>query len=138
MCGIVGYIGEQEASVILLAGLRELEYRGYDSAGIAVLEAGGLRGFKAVGKLNNLAAKLADYRPSGPPVTAIGHTRWTNNGKAADAYTHLHGVTHSQVGHNGVIENYVSLRKQKSVAGSQGSRYVQTGVERDIGEPRHQ
>jgi glucosamine--fructose-6-phosphate aminotransferase (isomerizing) len=65
MCGIVGYIGNQESSSILLAGLRELEYRGYDSAGIALLEAGGaFRCFKAVGKLENLVAKVGDYRSS--------------------------------------------------------------------------
>jgi glucosamine--fructose-6-phosphate aminotransferase (isomerizing) len=65
MCGIVGYIGTQEATSLLFAGLKELEYRGYDSAGIAVLEAGGsFRRFKAVGKLENLVAKVGDYRSS--------------------------------------------------------------------------
>lgn len=113
MCGIVGYIGEREASQILLSGLRELEYRGYDSAGIAILENGGFSRFKAVGKLDNLAARLGDYRSSGA-VTAIGHTRWATHGKPTEANAHPHGLTHSQVVHNGIIENYVSLKASVS------------------------
>ncbi|WP_200286441.1 class II glutamine amidotransferase [Rhabdochromatium marinum] len=110
MCGIVGYIGTQLAVARLLHGLRELEYRGYDSAGLAVLAPEGLRCFKAVGKLNNLATKLGDYESSGP-VTAIGHIRWATHGKPTEANAHPHGLTHSQVVHNGIIENYVALRE---------------------------
>lgn len=113
MCGIVGYVGNAEASALLLAGLRELEYRGYDSAGIAVREAGGLRTFKAVGKLDNLAAKVGHYQSTGP-VAAIGHTRWATHGKPTEANAHPHGLTHSQVVHNGIIENYVPLRQSVS------------------------
>ena len=113
MCGIVGYIGNREASQILLSGLRELEYRGYDSAGIAVLESGGVRRFKAVGKLDNLLARVGDYRSSGA-VTAIGHTRWATHGKPTENNAHPHGLTHSQVVHNGIIENYVSLKASVS------------------------
>jgi glucosamine--fructose-6-phosphate aminotransferase (isomerizing) len=110
MCGIVGYIGTQEATSLLFAGLKELEYRGYDSAGIAVLEAGGsFRRFKAVGKLENLVAKVGDYRSSGA-VTAIGHTRWATHGKPTENNAHPHGLTHSQVVHNGIIENYLELK----------------------------
>jgi glucosamine--fructose-6-phosphate aminotransferase (isomerizing) len=110
MCGIVGYIGNQESSCILLAGLRELEYRGYDSAGIAVLEAGGpFRCFKAVGKLDNLATRMGDYRSNGD-VTAIGHTRWATHGKPTENNAHPHGLTHSKVVHNGIIENYLELK----------------------------
>jgi glucosamine--fructose-6-phosphate aminotransferase (isomerizing) len=110
MCGIVGYIGNQESSCILLAGLRELEYRGYDSAGIAILEASGsFRCFKAVGKLENLAAKMGDYRSNGD-VTAIGHTRWATHGKPTENNAHPHGLTHSKVVHNGIIENYLELK----------------------------
>jgi glutamine---fructose-6-phosphate transaminase (isomerizing) len=109
MCGIVGYIGTQEATSILVAGLRELEYRGYDSAGIALLEASGLRVFKAVGKLDNLASKVGGYRSSGA-VAAIGHTRWATHGKPTEANAHPHGLSHSQVVHNGIIENYQHLK----------------------------
>ncbi|WPL15263.1 Glutamine--fructose-6-phosphate aminotransferase [isomerizing] [Thiorhodovibrio winogradskyi] len=110
MCCIVGYIGTQPAVARLLHGLRELEYRGYDSAGVAVLQPEGLRCFKAVGKLDNLAAKLGDFESSGP-VTAIGHTRWATHVKPTEANAHPHGLTHSQVVHNGIIENYVALRE---------------------------
>ena len=113
MCGIVGYIGNEEASSLLLTGLRELEYRGYDSAGIAVLEKNGIRRFKAVGKIDNLAAKIGDYLSSGT-VTAIGHTRWATHGKPTELNAHPHGLTHSQVVHNGIIENYVKLRSSMS------------------------
>lgn len=109
MCGIVGYIGSEEASSILLAGLRELEYRGYDSAGIAVLESTGIQCFKAVGKLDNLANKLGNYQSKGD-VTAIGHTRWATHGKPTEKNAHPHGFGQSQVVHNGIIENYVELR----------------------------
>lgn len=109
MCGIVGYIGITEAMQPLLAGLRELEYRGYDSAGIAVLQHDSLQTFKAVGKLENLTAKVGSFRSSGP-VAAIGHTRWATHGKPTEANAHPHGLTHSQVVHNGIIENYVALR----------------------------
>jgi len=109
MCGIVGYIGSDEASGILLAGLRELEYRGYDSAGIAVLETAGIQSFKAVGKLDNLEHKLGEYQSRGE-VTAIGHTRWATHGKPTEQNAHPHGLTHSQVVHNGIIENYMHLR----------------------------
>ena len=110
MCGIVGYIGNNEATSILLEGLRELEYRGYDSAGIALLEDGRITRFKAVGKLDNLINRVADYRTAGPSA-AIGHTRWATHGKPTEANAHPHGLTHSQVVHNGIIENHVELRQ---------------------------
>ena len=109
MCGIVGYIGTQEATSILLTGLKELEYRGYDSAGIALQDIQGLRCFKAVGKLANLVAKVGDFRTQGA-VTAIGHTRWATHGKPTEANAHPHGVLHSRVVHNGIIENHAALR----------------------------
>lgn len=109
MCGIVGYLGEDDAVQRLLSGLRELEYRGYDSAGMAILESHGLQTFKAAGKLDHLVARLGDYRSQGP-VAAIGHTRWATHGKPTEANAHPHGLTHSQVVHNGIIENYLHLR----------------------------
>ena len=111
MCGIVGYIGTQEATSILLTGLKELEYRGYDSAGIAVLGVQGLSSFKAVGKLANLVAKVGEFRTQGA-VTAIGHTRWATHGKPTEANAHPHGVMHSRVVHNGIIENHAVLRAE--------------------------
>ncbi|NDY95295.1 glutamine--fructose-6-phosphate transaminase (isomerizing) [Wenzhouxiangella sp. C33] len=111
MCGIVGYIGQQEATAILLEGLRELEYRGYDSAGIALLEGSGLRRFRAVGKLDHLVDRVGDYTTSGA-VAGIGHTRWATHGKPTEANAHPHGLTHSQVVHNGIIENHLTLRDQ--------------------------
>ena len=109
MCGIVGYLGQQEAVSILMTGLRELEYRGYDSAGIAILQSDGFHSFKAVGKLDQLAAKLGDFHSQGA-VAGIGHTRWATHGKPTEANAHPHGLTHSQVVHNGIIENYVDLK----------------------------
>lgn len=113
MCGIVGYIGNQEETSILLACLRELEYRGYDSAGIALLESNGLKAFKAVGKLDNLAAKVIGYRSAGA-VAAIGHIRWATHGKLPEANAHPHELIHSQVVHNGIIENYQHLESTLS------------------------
>lgn len=115
MCGIVGYVGQSEVSRILLSGLRELEYRGYDSAGIAILQEDGLHRFKAVGKLDNLEAAVGSYRSTGA-VTGIGHTRWATHGKPSEANAHPHGLVHSQVVHNGIIENYVNLRATVSTS----------------------
>lgn len=109
MCGIVGYIGPNEASSIVLNGLSELEYRGYDSAGLAVLEETGFQRFRAVGKLVNLREKVGRYKSSGL-ATAIGHTRWATHGKPTEANAHPHALSHSQVVHNGIIENYKELR----------------------------
>lgn len=109
MCGIVGYIGENEATSIILKGLRELEYRGYDSAGMTLLQDSGLERFRAVGKLDNLLEKLKERRSEGL-VSAIGHTRWATHGKPNEANAHPHALTHSQVVHNGIIENYLELR----------------------------
>ena len=109
MCGIVGYIGAREATSLLLTGLKELEYRGYDSAGIALLGEDGLRGFRAVGKLANLVSKVGDYHSQGA-VAAIGHTRWATHGKPSEENAHPHGLRHSRVVHNGIIENHAALR----------------------------
>ncbi|QEP42565.1 glutamine--fructose-6-phosphate transaminase (isomerizing) [Ectothiorhodospiraceae bacterium BW-2] len=113
MCGIVGYIGTEEATTLLLSGLRELEYRGYDSAGMALNETDGMRNFRAVGKLDNLLQKVGDYRTQGA-VAAIGHTRWATHGKPTEMNAHPHRLTHSAVVHNGIIENYTQLRQQVS------------------------
>ena len=109
MCGIVGYLGKHDTKEILLDGLRELEYRGYDSAGIAVLQADKFSYFKAVGKLGNLETKTADFLTSGFAV-GIGHTRWATHGKPTEINAHPHLGESSYVVHNGIIENYQELK----------------------------
>lgn len=116
MCGIVGYIGLKEKKEILLDGLKELEYRGYDSAGIAVIEDKKLSNFKAVGKLENLALKTKNYLSSGFGV-AIGHTRWATHGKPTELNAHPHLGEKSFVVHNGIIENYQELKRKLQGAG---------------------
>ena len=111
MCGIVGYLGEKNIKQILLDGLKELEYRGYDSAGIAVLEDGNFSNFKAVGKLINLEAKTKDFTTNGFAV-GIGHTRWATHGKPTELNAHPHLGESSYVVHNGIIENYAILKKE--------------------------
>ncbi len=111
MCGIVGYIGEQEKKQIILEGLKELEYRGYDSAGIAVLKDDDITYFKAVGKLKNLEEKTKEFSSKGFGL-AIGHTRWATHGKPNEINAHPHFGEYSFVIHNGIIENYQELKKE--------------------------
>ena len=111
MCGIVGYIGRKEKKEILLDGLQELEYRGYDSAGIAVIEGEKLNNFKAVGKLENLRNKTNTFESEGFGVS-IGHTRWATHGKPTELNAHPHLGAYSYVVHNGIIENYQELKKE--------------------------
>lgn len=109
MCGIVGYIGKDEKKGLILSGLKELEYRGYDSAGLAVMKNEELSFFKAVGKLENLANKCESFTSSGFGV-AIGHTRWATHGKPTEINAHPHLGQYSCVIHNGIIENYKELK----------------------------
>ena len=118
MCGIVGYIGYKEKKEILLDGLQELEYRGYDSAGIAIIENRQLKNFKAVGKLQNLREKTKDYISEGFGV-AIGHTRWATHGKPTELNAHPHLGEYSFVVHNGIIENYQTLKEELQADGIQ-------------------
>ena len=112
MCGIVGYIGAKDSVPIILDALGRLEYRGYDSAGIAVIDSGGaLTGSKAEGKLSRLAERLTNgERISG--VVGVGHTRWATHGRPSDANAHPHMDCGEKIAvvHNGIIENYASLR----------------------------
>jgi len=111
MCGIVGYIGPKEKKEILLDGLQELEYRGYDSAGIAVIEGEKLSNFKAIGKLANLREKTKSYESKGFGIS-IGHTRWATHGKPTELNAHPHLGAYSYVVHNGIIENYQELKEE--------------------------
>ncbi|MFC3803652.1 glutamine--fructose-6-phosphate transaminase (isomerizing) [Cohnella sp. GCM10012308] len=117
MCGIVGYIGFRESQPILIEGLKKLEYRGYDSAGIAVHTERGLEVTKAVGRLVNLENRL-----TGDPLCGtigIGHTRWATHGKPSDANSHPHtdNSLKFSVVHNGIIENYLELKEELMLAG---------------------
>ncbi len=116
MCGIVGYVGTQECAPILVEGLRRLEYRGYDSAGLA-LHTGpkGIEIVRAVGKLGNLEAALKKNPLAG--TTGIGHTRWATHGRPSEANAHPHVAGKVAVVHNGIIENHVALRRQLEAKG---------------------
>jgi len=111
MCGIVGYVGKKNSKEILLGGLKELEYRGYDSAGIAVLQDGKFDSFKATGKLVNLEEKTKDFITDKFSI-GIGHTRWATHGKPTELNAHPHIGSESYVVHNGIIENYAELKKE--------------------------
>lgn len=116
MCGIVGYIGKKNTKEILLEGLKELEYRGYDSAGIAVLQENDFQNFKAVGKLVNLEEKTKDFHTEGFAL-GIGHTRWATHGKPTELNAHPHLGKSSYVVHNGIIENYAQLKAELVASG---------------------
>lgn len=110
MCGIIGYIGKKEATDVLIDGLKRLEYRGYDSAGIAVLNGSGIEVERVEGKLGRLEEKLKQHKPHGH--IGIGHTRWATHGVPAERNAHPHRVGDVVVVHNGIIENYAELRKE--------------------------
>jgi glucosamine--fructose-6-phosphate aminotransferase (isomerizing) len=110
MCGIVGYLGKKNSKEILLSGLKELEYRGYDSAGIAVFQDGKFNSYKAVGKLVNLEEKTKNFITDKFSI-GIGHTRWATHGKPTELNAHPHIGESSYVVHNGIIENYAELKK---------------------------
>ena len=110
MCGIMGYVGSQTAAPILLQGLRRLEYRGYDSAGIATLRNGSIDRRRAEGKLENLVATLEDAPLTG--TIGIGHTRWATHGRPTLTNAHPHANDRVAVVHNGIIENFRELREE--------------------------
>src|SRR4051794_34042987 len=118
MCGIVGYVGPQDSLDVVLEGLRRLEYRGYDSAGVAVLAEGQLSTAKKAGKLANLEKELAD---AGLPASTlgIGHTRWATHGGPTDRNAHPHVSADGSVAviHNGIIENFAPLRAELEATG---------------------
>jgi len=111
MCGIVGYIGPRDVTPLLVSGLKKLEYRGYDSAGVAVIEQARIAVVKCVGKLSNLEKKLEQATPAGR--IGIGHTRWATHGRPSDVNSHPHQGCSEEfaVVHNGIIENYMELKE---------------------------
>ncbi|APH54535.1 Glucosamine--fructose-6-phosphate aminotransferase [isomerizing] [Granulibacter bethesdensis] len=115
MCGIVGVIGARDAAPLLLDGLRRLEYRGYDSAGVATLVDGIIDRRRAEGKLANLTA-LLDRAPL-PGLTGIGHTRWATHGAPTESNAHPHGTSRVAIVHNGIIENHAELRTELEAEG---------------------
>ena len=128
MCGIVGYIGTQDAYAILIDGLKKLEYRGYDSAGVALLCPKGLRIEKAKGEIAMLEARVGDNFPEGS--IGIGHTRWATHGAPSDINAHPHCGCSQEfaVVHNGIIENYLSLRQWLEELGHRFSSETDTEV----------
>ncbi len=126
MCGIVGYIGGQEASPIIIEGLRKLEYRGYDSAGICTLNGGAPQIRRAEGKLINLEKILAAEPALG--TRGIGHTRWATHGRPSEINAHPHKADGIVVVHNGIIENYLKLKEQLIEAGHQFSSETDTEI----------
>ncbi len=126
MCGIVGYIGKREAAPLILESLRKLEYRGYDSAGIAVLDDGRVTIRRCEGKLNNLET-LLNRQPVGGTV-GIGHTRWATHGRPSETNAHPHRAGDVVVVHNGIIENYLELKEQLNKRGTQFSSETDTEI----------
>ena len=115
MCGIIGYVGNDQCSDLLLDGLTKLEYRGYDSAGIALVHDGKLAIRRAEGKLANLKEAISKSPVEGN--LGIGHTRWATHGGPTEANAHPHRSGKIAVVHNGIIENYLALKKQLIQAG---------------------
>jgi len=126
MCGIVGYVGARQATPILVGGLRKLEYRGYDSAGVSVWNDGTSRVVRCRGKLAGLEAKLLS-EPA-PGTTGIGHTRWATHGRPSDENAHPHKVGAVSVVHNGIIENHLALRQELQAAGAKFTSETDTEI----------
>lgn len=115
MCGVIGYVGKQPAVPILIDGLKRLEYRGYDSAGIAFLEHGALEVRRAIGKLANLESVIGNGRYAA--TMGLGHTRWATHGRPSEENAHPHRAGGVVVVHNGIIENYLPLKRELEAAG---------------------
>ncbi len=116
MCGIVGYLGNKEVKTVLLQGLKALEYRGYDSAGVSIFNGKGIERIRAAGKLVALEDKLLNHKFKGN--LGIGHTRWATHGKATERNAHPHIAKKVSLVHNGIIENYLDLKKELLAQGA--------------------
>jgi glutamine---fructose-6-phosphate transaminase (isomerizing) len=126
MCGIVGYIGTREAAPLILESLRKLEYRGYDSAGIAVLNDGHIAIRRCEGKLSNLEAMLRRQPIAG--AVGIGHTRWATHGRPSETNAHPHSAGDVVVVHNGIIENYLELKEELANRGTHFTSETDTEI----------
>jgi glucosamine--fructose-6-phosphate aminotransferase (isomerizing) len=129
MCGIIGYTGARQATPLLVGGLRKLEYRGYDSAGVSVIDpisGNGARVVRCRGKLSALEDKLK--KEPAPGTFGIGHTRWATHGRPSDDNAHPHKVGPVSVIHNGIIENHLALRNELQAAGAQFSSETDTEI----------
>ena len=116
MCGIVGYVGKRNAQNVLLDGLEKLEYRGYDSAGVALALDGGIRVVKSKGRLAELRKKL-ELQALAESGCGIGHTRWATHGEPSDVNSHPHSTPRVSIVHNGIIENYGLLKERLAAKG---------------------
>src|SRR6202047_1971098 len=116
MCGIIGIVGQEAAAPQLIDALKRLQYRGYDSAGVATLESGGRTRRRAQGKLKNLEARLASEPLAG--TIGIGHTRWATHGRPTENNAHPHATERLAVVHNGIIENFAELRRELQAKGA--------------------
>src|SRR5580700_5149752 len=126
MCGIIGILGSQPVAPGMVDALRRLEYRGYDSAGVATLEHGRLTRRRAEGKLKNLERRLAEEPLKG--VSGIGHTRWATHGRPNEINAHPHATDRVAVVHNGIIENFAELRAELKGRGVQFATETDTEV----------
>ncbi len=128
MCGIVGFSGNRPSVPILLDGLKKLEYRGYDSAGIAVIDGGEIEVVKAKGRLSNLKQKLEGMKSFDGSSCGIGHTRWATHGEPSDVNSHPHSSSRVSIVHNGIIENYSELKEFLTGQGYEFSSETDTEV----------
>jgi len=136
MCGIVGYIGMHKAADFLVDGLSKLEYRGYDSAGIAVMNDGKIRLEKCVGRLENLKKRLGNNMPEGN--IGIGHTRWATHGRPSDLNAHPHVAGKFAIVHNGIIENYLKLKEELLAKGHKFKSETDTEVVAHLLEDKYE
>src|SRR3979411_841225 len=126
MCGIIGILGTEPVALGMVDALKRLEYRGYDSAGVATLEHGEMTRRRAEGKLKNLEKRLADAPLTG--VSGIGHTRWATHGRPNEINAHPHATDRVAVVHNGIIENFAELRAELEAGGATFSSETDTEV----------